>query len=63
MSTPDNQSQSDGPADPPPGNGAPGAEHPGIRTRSGPPREDEVSHTESIRYTSSLSWITCRPIS
>jgi uncharacterized protein involved in exopolysaccharide biosynthesis len=47
MSTADNQGQTDGSPDPPPGNGAPGAEQSGYgrqsRPPSGPPREDEVS--------------------
>jgi uncharacterized protein involved in exopolysaccharide biosynthesis len=37
MSTADDQGQTDGPPDPPPGDGAPGA------SEYGPPREDEVS--------------------
>ena len=40
MSAPSDQGQTDEPTDPPPGNGAPGAERPGY---AGPPREDEVS--------------------
>jgi uncharacterized protein involved in exopolysaccharide biosynthesis len=47
MSTADNQGQTDGSPDPPPGNGAPGAEQSGYgrqsRPPSGPPREEEVS--------------------
>ncbi len=40
MSTADDQGQTDGPPERPPGNGAPGADRPGY---TGPPREDEVS--------------------
>ncbi|WP_103019499.1 GNVR domain-containing protein [Salinibacter altiplanensis] len=43
MSEAGSQNHSDGPADPPSGNGAPGAEGPGYGPEAGPPaREDEV---------------------
>jgi hypothetical protein len=47
VSSPKDQSERDGPPNPPPGDGAAGAEQSGYgrqsRPPSGPPREDEVS--------------------